>query len=283
MVIDAHVYSLPSRLRQIDCSFPAEEHGAPRAIHRSSPVSVAEQALRLSSAEEILASMDVAAIDVSVLTALPWNSPSLCFENNDYILDRAAYDRSHFLPVCAVQPKNSCWLHDAQECVDRGAIGLKINPEWQGFSLEDPDVIRLGSFCAEAKIFLEIHIDHAFKKSLTSAAALCSLLKSCPTTKILATHLGGLLGLYFIHPPIGALLRNVWFDTAVSSTLQFVDFYLQVGLGQKVVFGSDFPFNHSHSQQQVLEGLRTRGYDDETLVGLCTTNFLELCEAGRPS
>lgn len=283
MVIDAHVYSLPPRLQQVDCSFPAEEHGAPRAIHHSSPVSVAKRALRLSSAEEILASMSVAGVDVSVLTALPWNSPSLCVENNEYILDRAANDRLHFLPVCAVQPKNISWLRDVQECVDRGAIGLKINPEWQGFSLEDPEVIQLCSFCAEAKIFLEIHIDHAFKKSSTSAAALCSLLKSCPATKILATHLGGLLGLYFLHPPIAALLRNVWFDTAVSSTLQFVDFYLQVGLGQKVVFGSDFPFNHSHSQRQVLEGLRARGYDNETLANLCAKNFQALCASGQSS
>jgi predicted TIM-barrel fold metal-dependent hydrolase len=226
--------------------------------------------------------MAASQIDYSVLTALPWNTTALCSENNEHILGNAS-KMPCFIPVCSVQPNDGAWRKETALCVAGGAVGIKVNPAWQGICLDSSEMAGLAGFCREAGVFLEIHIDHAFKPSPASAAALCAFLRSCPGVKILATHLGGLLGLYALHPPVAALLRNVWFDTAVSSTLQFVDFYIQVGLGGKVVLGSDFPFNHSHSQKQVLDGIRARGYSEEVLRRMCAENFQNLCGQGRTS
>lgn len=276
MIIDAHVYSLPSRLRQRNCVFPVSEHGAPTAIYRNAPVEEVELALALSAPERICESMAEAGISHSVLTALPWKSLELCIENNDHILEWTARD-GRFMAVCAVQPGDDGWRDEVRRCLDAGVVGFKLNPAWQDLLLDSPNAIALADMCREAKVFLEIHVEHAFRSSTASASALCDLLRCCPGTRVLATHLGGLLGLYRLHPPVEKLLANVWFDTAASSTLRFVDFYVQAGLADRLVFGTDFPFNHCHGQSEVLSGIRALGHPAEVLGRILGNNFETLC------
>lgn len=272
MIIDAHVYCLPKRLCLTNVSLPQSEQLIIDAIytHKES-----EPTLKLAKIEEIKSSMNLAQIDKSVLVSFPWKSLELCSENNDHILE-IINNSSQFYGICSINPNKKGWIKEAEKCTQAGAIGLKINPEWQNYSLFSGPTNDLAKFAEKNNIFIMTHIDHAFTESKANTAAFTKLISNHPNTKFLAAHLGGLLGIYFLHSPIKKILKNVWFDTAVSSTLKMVEYYADVGLENKVIFGSDFPFNHSHSQKQVVDGIKELQLGDEINKKIFSENFLNL-------
>ena len=272
MTVDAHVYCLPPRLTDSNVRLPESENKILDAIY-SHPESAL--ALKLASVREIRKSMKKYFIDRVVLVSLPWTSHELCCENNDYLLEIAAAQKS-FWVVCAVQPKDNSWLAESERCINNGAIGLKINPDWQGYELDGKEMDELAEFIKVKNRFLMVHIDHIFKESSASPAKLCQLVKRHPETRILASHLGGMLGLYNLYPPIKNLLRNVWFDTAVSSTIKMVSFYMEAGLQDKIIFGSDFPFNHCHSQGEVVKDIKALNLKTEVENLIFSDNFFML-------
>jgi predicted TIM-barrel fold metal-dependent hydrolase len=272
MIIDAHVYCLPERLRSREVKLPSSEKSVIEAIYRHPD---GEKALSFSSPETILGSMKRSKINVSLLVSLPWRSMRLCQENNEFILDAARRDKC-FMAVCSVQPCNKDWKKEAARCLKKGAVGIKVNPTWQGYVLDCREMASLAGFIARENVFLMTHIDHVFRKSSASPAHLLSLVKKCPETRILAAHLGGMLGIYAMHQPVAAALRNVWFDTAVSSTVKMVEFVIRSGLEDKVIFGSDFPFNHSHKQGQVLEAIKSLNLGKGIEAKIFCSNIVKL-------
>ncbi|HNQ50906.1 MAG TPA: amidohydrolase family protein [Candidatus Omnitrophota bacterium] len=272
MIIDAHVYCLPDRLRDPNVRLPLQEALISNALYRHPQ---GAYALGLACPEMIVASMRRSAIDRSALVSLPWRSPALCRENNDFILEASRLNRD-FLAVCSVQPRAKAWKLEAQRCLAAGAAGIKINPVWQGYSLDDPAVHDLADFVRDRRAFLMVHVDHAFKISDSSAGHLCKLAAAHPDTRILAAHLGGMAGIYALYPPVAEILANVWFDTAVSATIRMVKLNIDAGLAGKIVFGSDFPFNHSHRQSQVLRSIRALKLGAAAEKRIFALNFLSL-------
>lgn len=252
MIHDAHVYCLPPRLRDPKADLPPSERKVLDAIYRHAEGPLA---LGLSSPESILDSMTQAQITGATLVAFPWSSLDLCRETNDFILSVCAQNAA-FKAICSIQPLDAGWQKEAERCIQAGASGIKINPDWQGYRLDDPQTIDVGKCLIDRRAFLMTHVDQPNEASGASPQHLYNLAKALPDLRILAAHMGGLLGLSSLHAPVSKTLQNVWFDTAVSSTLQTVSFYVQAGLEDRILFGSDFPFNHSHSQAQVVEGIR---------------------------
>ena len=270
-MIDAHVYCLPDRLRNVSVSLPHSEMEVARAIY-SHPEG--EMALSLSSPQAILRSMDSCDIATSVLIAFPWKTQKLCKETNDYLLDLVSRE-NRFACFCSVQPGETGSIREVERVRKAGALGIKVNPAWQGLELNGPEMIDLGSYLLQEEIPLMVHVDHPYRLSPASPAHLHDLAVRLPELRILAAHLGGLLGLYGLHPPVAEGLKNVWFDTAVSSTLEMVGFYVQAGLQDKLVLGSDFPFNHSHSQKQMIQGIKDLGLEGEIVNKIFIDNFLD--------
>lgn len=273
MIVDAHVYCLPPRMRDsTGFSPPANEQAIGKAIYRHPE---GPRALVLSSPESILQSMDKNEIEKSLLVAFPWNSSELCLETNEYLLDLVSKN-NRFSCLCSVQPKQDGFIEKAEYWLACDASGLKVNPVWQNFEIDGPEMDDLSIWAAAKDIPIMVHIDQAYKNSPASPGSFFSLVQRHPKTKYLASHLGGLLGLYSLHPPVENALNNVWFDTAVSSTMQFVSFYVQAGLAGRLVFGTDFPFNHSHSQRQPLDDLKALSLDDKVKEPILATNYFSL-------
>ena len=251
-IIDSHVYCLPPRLADPQVKLPQSEKSIIEAIYDHPDGSYA---LRLTSHKNIKISMDNCGINKSVLVALPWTDARLCRETNDYLLTLASKTAS-FLALCAIQPRDKYWIREAERCFSANAIGLKVNPNWQGFNLNSPEINDVADMISEQGKVLMVHVDHAFKISGASPAHFYNFIKKHPRTRIIASHMGGGIGLYNLNKYISETMQNVWFDTAVSSTLKMVKIYIKTGLGHKIVFGSDFPFNHSHEQEQVIMGIK---------------------------
>jgi len=273
MIIDAHVYCLPQRLRKINPKLLLSERKIINAIYEHPE---GEYALELAAPEAISTSMKTNHIDKSVLVSFPWGNHDLCCENNHYLFE-IVKNNSQFFWIASVQPCNKDWMKEAERCINLGAIGLKINPFWQNFNLDGPETIQLIEWLIPQKnVFLMTHIDQAYKQTTTLPSHLLNFVCKYPNAKILAAHMGGGLGIYALHPPLAKTIKNIWFDTAVSATLKMIRFYVEAGLENRIIFGSDFPFNHSHSQGQVLNGISSLELSPETEVKIFKNNFYSL-------
>lgn len=268
-ITDSHVYCLPPRLREASSNFSTENLQVARAIHGHPDAS---WVLPLSSPSEITRSMASSGISRSILVSFPWATQDLCSENNEFIMQACKAD-PEFLGICSVQPLDNGWRKEADRCAADGAVGIKVNGAWQGFELDCAAMDSVALWAGRNNKFIMTHVDQAFRKSPTSAAHLLALAERHPNTRFLAAHLGGLLGLYAPLSNMASRLQNIWFDTAVSATLYMVRMYIEAGLEKKVVFGSDFPFNHSHSQAQVLSGIRALGLASDMERAILSENI----------
>ena len=80
--------------------------------------------------------------------------------------------------------------------------------------------------------------------------------------KVLIPHLGGLLCIYGLLPEIRDTIKNAYFITSVTSTMQMVKFAAEVN-EDNLIFGSDFPLNHCHDQETPLKYLQTVDMESE--------------------
>src|SRR5688500_14738751 len=98
MALDAYTYCLPERLRDPQVALPQMDAIIHKTIYKHQESALA---LLLSSMESILNSMNESQISQSVIYSLPWRSPELCRENNNYLLEACAKD-NRLIPVCSV-------------------------------------------------------------------------------------------------------------------------------------------------------------------------------------
>ncbi|HEY7268668.1 MAG TPA: amidohydrolase, partial [Dehalococcoidia bacterium] len=96
MIVDLHTHIFPPEViarredyGRRDATFAAL-YGDPKA--------------KLTTAEDLLASMDLAGIDVSVALGFAWGDAEDCRRHNDYTLESAARSGQRIVPFCVVQP-----------------------------------------------------------------------------------------------------------------------------------------------------------------------------------
>jgi len=61
---------------------------------------------KIATADELIASMDKAEVDISVIVNTGWITHELCVETNDYILESIARYPKRLVGFCAVQPNS---------------------------------------------------------------------------------------------------------------------------------------------------------------------------------
>ncbi|HEY8350605.1 MAG TPA: amidohydrolase family protein [Clostridia bacterium] len=135
-------------------------------------------------------------------------------------------------------------LADVASEVDRiiglGLKGIKLHPEFQGFSIDDDDMMPIYE-AVEGRLPILMHMGDENVDS-SSPARLSRVLDRFPGLVVIAAHFGGYrmwdLSCEYL---IG---RNVYIDT--SSTLAFISPEQAAGMirkhgAGKVLFGSDYP------------------------------------------
>jgi predicted TIM-barrel fold metal-dependent hydrolase len=268
--IDSHVYCLPPRLADPCVHLPQSEEKILKAIH-SHPEG--PMALALCSPQRILQSMAEAKISHSVLIAFPWNSLSLCRETNDFLISTRQQYPTQFSVVGSIHPKDSKSLEECDRLLSVGCIGLKMNAEWQNFEFHEPLLDEISKKLAHRKEYILIHVDQVFKRSAAPASSILEFTAKHPKTKFVFAHMGGMLGLYSQLDFLKDRFSNLWFDTAISETVEMIEFYVRVGLKDRILFGSDYPFNACHSQKDVVDRIEKLALDKDVLKKVSANNF----------
>ena len=244
MIVDFHTHVFPpqlvrerERLAQDEALF-AELYGDPAA--------------RLATAADLPASMDAAAIDVSVILGFAWRDPDLCRRHNDYLLQAAAESNGRLVPFCNLPLGAGAETLEAEarRCLALGARGFgELRPESQDCDTAGPAGEALAAIATQAGMPLLFHVSepvgHAYPgKAGFSLSAFAAFTAAHPGVRVVGAHWGGGLPFYALMPEVAALLAAACFDTAASSLLYGPDIYergVELAGAERVLFGSDFP------------------------------------------
>ncbi|MCO5214713.1 MAG: amidohydrolase [Thermomicrobiales bacterium] len=255
-VIDAHVHIFPppmieNRERlQIEDSWFGETFGHPKA--------------KMRTAEELIASMDKAGVDISIVVGWPWQSNEHCAIHNTCLADAASQWPDRIVWLGIVNPAAAGAIEEIDRCTALGAKGFgEVNADAQEFRWSEPEpwleaVRRIESANLPLMIHTSEPVGHGYPgKGLATPAEVLAAIQTVPDLQWVLAHWGGGLPFYELMPEVRSACANVVYDSAATSYLYNQAVFRRVidlvGV-EKVLFGSDWPVL---GQGKLLERVRT--------------------------
>ena len=276
MIIDFHTHVFPPQIRKNRSKYI-----------NSDPcfaILYSKKEAKLATADELIASMDEAGIDISVIANIGWTTHELCVETNDYILESIARYPQRLVGFCAVQPRSyEAAIAEIERCAKQGIRGVgEMRPDMQLFDLGDK--LFMEPFVEVMRKYKLILLTHASEpvghdypgKGAITPDTLYPLIASFPDLTIVCAHWGGGLPFYALMPEVKQAMSNVFFDTAASPFLYNPEVYNVVSQlvgGEKILFGSDYPLL---TQTQLLEEIRSLDLPEETKALILSGNAQRL-------
>ena len=244
---------------------------------------------KLATAEELIASMDEAEVDLSIVLNIGWESQKLCMETNDYILDSISRYSDRLIGFCSVQPKaGDVAIIELERCAQAGARGVgEMRPDVQGFDLTDKTVMKpLVDVAVKRDLIFLTHssepVGHQYiGKGEVTPAILYSFIVNFPDLKLVCAHWGGGLPFYALMPGVARALTNVFFDTAATIFLYQVGIFKQVSdiIGSdKILFGTDYPLISQNRTIAQIQSLKLAAEDKAKILGSNAQKLLSKVE-----
>jgi uncharacterized protein len=250
----------------------------------------AQPKARIATAEELIASMDEAGIDLSVVLNAGWVSHELCVKTNNYILDSVSRYPKRLVGFCAVQPRaGDAAVAEIERCARAGARGIgELRSDVQGFDLTDKTTMGpVVDAALRHDLILLTHssepVGHEyFGKGHITPDILYSFVTAFPELRIVCAHWGGGLPFYALMPEVARALANVFFDTAATVFLYKAEIFEQVSriLGSdRILFGTDYPLMH---QDRVIAQALSAQLTEKDKTGILGINARRLlyCDEG---
>jgi uncharacterized protein len=229
---------------------------------------------KIATADDLLASMDEAGVDVSVALGFAWREHELCVAHNDYVLEAAAKSGGRIVPFTTVNmaADEGDVTEEIARCAEAGAKGLgELRPESQGWDLTGESGARLAALAKEHALVLLFHVtevgghEYPGKYGLQLGAFYRFALEH-PDLGIVGAHFAG--GLPSAMPEAPQVSLTAFADTAARRFLYPEAVYGDV-LGrwgaERLLLGSDFPLV---SQKAQIEDVRAHvaGEPEQALV-----------------
>jgi len=212
----------------------------------------ADPKAKFAQADDLIASMDEAGVDISVCAGFGWTDPEVARESNNYNLEAAKSHPKRLVAFCSVNP---LWGEDAvaevRRCHAAGAKGIgELHPDTQG--ILDADLASLAPVfdtAKELKMPILMHasepVGHGYPgKGSVTPELLMTLVNAFPNNTFIFSHFGGGLPFYGLMPEVKSALKNVYFDSAAFPFLyrpEVFDVVARAIGAEKILFASDFP------------------------------------------
>lgn len=279
-VIDCEVHLLHPEATQ--ASFA---HGDPEPVRQAIHLHPDFPSIRaLLNLDALLASMESNNIEKCFLLGMSWLDEGRLQANNQYIEDVVSRYPKKFVGFHIPHLGNPLKAAQEIENLDTNIIrGIKILPRWQKRCIDDPELTPLWEVARKKDLFVMVHTDQVTQSyNEDTPQQTFRFIKKNPQLKILAPHLGGLLCLYTKLPENEQILSNTYFITSLSKTMELAKFAAET-CPSRILFGSDFPFNHCHNQSSQLQELHSFNLHPEVLRGILRGNATRLLESQTTS
>ncbi len=257
MIIDFHTHIFPPSFRQ-----QREEHAKQDDTFAdlfSHPRS------KLATADELVAAMDEAGVNVAVVMGVGWTDKAMAREANDYIAESVGRFPGRLVGLCSVNP---AWgeeaVREVERCASGGVKGIgELHPDTQGFDVASRATMApIMDTARRLGLMLLVHssepVGHRYSgKGTITPDKLYALVRNFPEDTIICAHWGGGLPFYSLMPEVAQETRNVYFDTAASPLLYRQDIFsavVEMNGSDRILFGTDFPLiSHPRLLKQIDE------------------------------
>ena len=234
---------------------------------------------RIGSAEDLIASMDSAEVDVSVVAGFGWTNLEVARRSNDYLLESAAACPDRLVPACSANPLwGDAAVREIERCFDAGARAVgELHADTQGWRDRDgAELDDLMQVTASRDGITIVHGSEPFghrysgKGSMTPDR-LHALARRYPNNRFVFAHFGGGLPWYSMMPEVGSDLLNVWYDTAAALYLYQSNIYSAtvstVG-ADRLLFASDWPLiSQARALRHIASDDRLDALDEARITG----------------
>lgn len=255
MIIDCHTHVFPEEVAQ-----RAVE--ALQAAYNAIPVAV-------PTVENLLAHMTAAGVDRAVLCPVA-TKPGQVGPINDWLM---GLQDERLIPFGAIHPHSEDVAGELARLAEAGFKGLKLQPFFQGFKLDDPAVLRLFELIDDCFTVLL----HAGDEIVPLAdiqptpGRLAGLLDRFPRLRLIAAHAGG----YKLWDEVEEHLvgRNLLFDISYTFGIagqEQIRRIIETHGHERVLWGSDFPWQ---AEDFALRSLRELGLGGEAMEAILGGNF----------
>ena len=205
---------------------------------------------KFAAAEDVIAALDEAGFDKAVVFGFAFNDPGLCALANDYVIEKIKEFPERLIGFMSVSPNTAKIENEIDRCYAAGMKGVgEIFPAVQFCIDDERQTCNFTQVCAERDLPVIIHVNepvgHFYPGKIdTQLRQIERFIETNPNLCIVLSHLGGGLLFYEAMPELKEKFRNVYYDTAAVPLLYRPDVYraaAALGLGEKIIFGSDFP------------------------------------------
>jgi len=220
---------------------------------------------KFACAGEIVSMLDASGFDMGVVFGFGFRDQGLCRLVNDYVIEMTRRYPEKLVGFMSVSPGAKGAEREIARCHDAGLTGVgEICPAGQDFAVDDEGETRaLVGACRERNLPVILHVNepvgHSYPgKTGTGLRRIERFIDNSQGIRVILSHLGGGLLFYEAMPEMRKKCRDVYYDTAAAPFLYDKSVYgaaLALGLGGKIVFGSDFPLLHPSRYQPSMESV----------------------------
>jgi predicted TIM-barrel fold metal-dependent hydrolase len=238
---------------------------------------------KFATAEEVVTTLPDSGFDHAVVFGFAFKDQGLCRMVNDYVIEKTQQFHNTLSGFMSVSPNTPGMEIEIDRCYSAGLKGIgEIYPDGQGFNIDEKkETSTLIGACLEWNLPLIIHVNepvghHYIGKNEISLKKIERFIENAQGLRVILAHWGGGLFLYEAMPELREKFRSVYYDTAATPFLYSETIYhaaLALGLGEKILFGSDFPLLPQKRYLPQLESLPQ--LEKDYILGLNAQKLLQ--------
>lgn len=238
---------------------------------------------KFADAQQIVEHMREVNIDKSVVFGFSFQDMGLCEYVNDYVIEQVQNYPEELIGFAAVVPNHPKVAYEIERCAQKGLKGIgELFPAGQNFDIANiKDTAEMAEAAHQYQMPVIVHtnepIGHDYVgKTNTPLKDLEAFVNHHPQLKIILAHWGGGIFMYELMKEVRQKFENVYYDNAATVFLYEPQIYhvvKEMGLMDKVVFGSDYPLLSPHRYEK---GIRSSGLTEEDIEKLMGLNAAKL-------
>ena len=179
-----------------------------------------------------------------------------------------------------IHPETDDYKRDIDLITTLHLPGIKLHPEYQGFELDDPKMMRIYDYAISRGLMLMFHAgnDPAFPPPVhSSPAKFAKIRRELGGGTIIAAHLGGLGQWAEVEEQLAG--EDVYLDTSMGfkyyNRYRFLRIVKKHG-ADKILFGSDSPWSRADEELKIFRGLPLTAEEQELILSGNAKRMLKL-------
>ena len=179
--------------------------------------------------------------------------------------------RNRIVSFGGIYPHTDDYKRDIDLVVELGLKGIKLHPEYQQFSVDAPEMLKIYDYALSRGLIILLHAgyDPAFPPPLhSSPRQFAEIGRQMQGGVIVAAHLGGEKQWDDVERYLVG--SNIYLDTSMGfsyySRAQFLRIVQNHG-ADKILFGSDAPWSRAGEEIRTIQGLPLTDQEKKLILG----------------